>query len=92
MKTTKDKRETVKIYCIEVKGSKNALLVKRNAERPGAYELTLSLEYAINKGAYYKTKKGLMYEDGQYLSAYGTKYRIRCFKVIKPIYYDIKDL
>ena len=92
MKTTNQNRETVKIYCIEVKGPIRALLVKRNAKSPGVYELTLSLDYAISKGAYYKSKKGLMYEDGQYLSAYGTKYRIRTFKVIKPLYYDLKDL
>jgi len=90
--TTTQYPEKVKLYFIEIRGPLPALMIKRYAESPGAYLLSTSLSYAIETGAYYKSKKGLMYDSGQYLLAAGTKFKIISFTVSKPFNYDLLDL
>lgn len=92
MKTTNNTKQKVKIYFIELQGRIPALLKKRFSDSPGVYECTLSLIDAIEAQAYYKSKNGLMYDIGQYLQEAGTPFKILSFKVVKPPFYDQKDL
>jgi hypothetical protein len=94
METTNQKRQLVKIYVIELIGPINTLLLKRykDIDKDGVYTATFSLDEVIKSDAYYKSKKAAMFSDGQYLESMNVKFRILSFTVIKPQYYDLKEL